>query len=219
MADTKGETVYDHIMAAPALIDATEPGRRARKKQQTRDELIRHAIRLFNERGFDETTTADIAEAADVSQRTFFRHFPSKEAVLYGDVDERRQLVRQRFDERPLDESLFVSVREAFSALVDSTPLGHEKVMLQARLAASYPSVGVYSRAVVQTAWEKELIEAVSLRLDVDPAIDPRPEIIAGGAMSALRHSLRRYWASNGRVDLTQALADALDDLGRLHDL
>ena len=77
------------------------PGRRAQKKNRTRLDLIAAANRLFAEQGFDETTTEHIAEAADVSQRTFFRHFPSKEAVLYGDTDDLRDQMRHALDLRP----------------------------------------------------------------------------------------------------------------------
>ncbi|MCO1654675.1 TetR/AcrR family transcriptional regulator [Pseudonocardia humida] len=65
------------------------PGRRERKKQLTRQALVDAAVRLFTERGYERTTVADIAEAADVSTRTFFLHFPTKEDVLLADADGR----------------------------------------------------------------------------------------------------------------------------------
>jgi len=66
-----------------------EPGRRERKKRLTRQALVDAAVRLFAERGYERTTVADVAEAADVSARTFFLHFATKEDVLLADAAER----------------------------------------------------------------------------------------------------------------------------------
>ncbi|WP_232663865.1 TetR/AcrR family transcriptional regulator [Pseudonocardia sp. TRM90224] len=66
------------------MVDAV--GRQQRKKQLTRLALVDAAVRLFTERGYERTTVADIAEAADVSARTFFLHFPTKEDVLLADT-------------------------------------------------------------------------------------------------------------------------------------
>jgi AcrR family transcriptional regulator len=63
-------------------IKPTEPGRRERRRVETREKLYRAAMRLFAERGFFETTTEDITEAADVGQGTFFNYFPTKPHVL-----------------------------------------------------------------------------------------------------------------------------------------
>jgi AcrR family transcriptional regulator len=67
----------------------SEISRRERKKSRTRDELIRAAVKLFQQRGFEATTVDDIVEAADYSRATFFRHFPAKEDVLFIDLPDR----------------------------------------------------------------------------------------------------------------------------------
>lgn len=61
------------------------PGLRERKKAKTREAIYRHAMRLFREQGYSATTVDQIAEAAEVSQTTFFRYFPTKEAVVLQD--------------------------------------------------------------------------------------------------------------------------------------
>src|SRR5918994_275367 len=63
----------------------SELGLRERKKQRTRQALRQAAVRLFLERGFEATTIADIAAAAEVAPRTFFSYYPTKEDVVLGE--------------------------------------------------------------------------------------------------------------------------------------
>ena len=195
----------------------TEPGRRDRKKNATRERLIAEGARLFETQGFDETTTTEIAEAADVAQRTLFRHFPTKEAVLFGDMVDLRFELRDALAQRPDSEPVLEAVRQAVLALADDHQRHADRRRLQFGLAARVPSVSAYSRAVVQASWEREIIGAAADRLGVDPVDDPRPEIIAGAAMSALRVATRQWTAGPAEADFV-ALADsalaATGDLG-----
>ncbi|WP_030411452.1 TetR/AcrR family transcriptional regulator [Streptomyces sp. NRRL S-1448] len=113
----------------------TTTGRRERKKARTRQALADAALRLFTERGFDNVGVREVAEAADVSLSTLFKHFPSKEALVF-DLDEDVEsalvaAVRDRAPGQPVLHALrdhLVRTRTALRAddpvfvLVESTP-------------------------------------------------------------------------------------------------
>lgn len=209
----------DRLEALGAADPRPEPLQRSRTKSRTYAALAAAGAELFASRGFDETTTNDIADAAHVSQRTLFRHFPSKEAVLYGDMDEVVFALRDALESRPADEPVLAVVRHAIASLTENFEVNRELRLLQARLAASYPSVSAYSRATVQFAWEREIIAAVAARLGVDPLDDPRPEIVAGATMSAVRVATRQWTLGQGSADyltLISAALAAIPDIGEL---
>ncbi len=79
--------------------DTAPLGRRDRKRKATRDALVEAALDLFEQKGYAATTIDDITERADVARRTFFRHFPVKEAVLYPDPDDYEHLLLRSLEE------------------------------------------------------------------------------------------------------------------------
>ena len=93
------------------------PGLRERKKARTRAEIQRQALRLFRERGYEATTIGRIAEAAEVSESTFFRYFPTKEDVVFW--DEFDPLIFEAFRAQPAElgsiRALRGSIREAMA--------------------------------------------------------------------------------------------------------
>src|SRR5918992_5761478 len=95
-------------------------GLRERKKQRTREQIADAAIRLFAERGYQATTIADIAEAAEVAPRTFFSHFPSKEAVVFHNVDRDLDGLAGALRERLPGETAFHALRRWIDAMFDA---------------------------------------------------------------------------------------------------
>jgi AcrR family transcriptional regulator len=99
---------------------AAQAGLRQRKKDSSRRAIEDAAWELFAERGYEETSINDIAERADVAPRTFFRYFPTKEAVMYPQFEELLQSVRDEFRKRPTDEPVITSIFESFEVLSGS---------------------------------------------------------------------------------------------------
>ncbi|MER6984235.1 TetR family transcriptional regulator, partial [Streptomyces carpinensis] len=101
----------DTVGAAPGT--APRPGLRERKKQRTRDALLRAALELFTTRGYEQTTVDDIAEAVDVSQRTFFRYFPGKEEAAFAVQDMVEAHFMESLRARPPHEAPLEALRRA----------------------------------------------------------------------------------------------------------
>jgi AcrR family transcriptional regulator len=92
-------------------------GLRERKKAKTQAAIQAAALKLFQERGYDETTIEQIADAAEVSPSTFFRYFPTKEDVVLLDLND--ELVIAEFKAQPPELSAIQALRNAFRAITD----------------------------------------------------------------------------------------------------
>jgi AcrR family transcriptional regulator len=105
-----------------ALLETDRPvaGLRERKKAKTRAAIQRHALRLFEEQGYDATTIEQIAEAAEVSPSTFFRYFPTKDdVVLQDDLD---PILIEAFHAQPAELSPIQALRGALRAVFAELP-------------------------------------------------------------------------------------------------
>src|SRR5687768_17616917 len=95
---------------------------RERKKEQTRLALKEAAIRLFVENGYTATSIEDIASAADVSRRTFFRYFGSKEGVIFAEADQTGAAVVAGLLAEPSEKSPLVAYRDVIVRFVEAFP-------------------------------------------------------------------------------------------------
>jgi AcrR family transcriptional regulator len=132
---------------------ATTEGLRERKKRQTREAIARAAMDLFVAHGYDEVTVADVARAADVSEKTVFNHFPTKEDLVLHGGQERRAALIEAIRTRPPGASLVEPFRDATMAFVDTVESGEvEGIVAVPRLVAQSRSL----RDRLFIGWEEE---------------------------------------------------------------
>lgn len=160
------------------------PDLRERKKQRTRDRVIHTALELFAERGFDATTIADIADAADIAPRTFFAYFDAKEAVVFHDFDEVRSAFAERLRCRDPEETAFDALRAWVAGwLAARDGMGqHERE--RRSLIRRTPALQVRDQAN-HAIFERLLSERVGEDLDL-PADSLRPRMVSAAAIAAL---------------------------------
>ncbi|MGW2133907.1 TetR family transcriptional regulator [Streptomyces coelicoflavus] len=200
---------------APA---ASRPGLRELKKQRTRDLLLRSALELFTARGYEETTVDDIAEAADVSQRTFFRYFASKEdaAFFVSRLAESRfvdAVLARPPEEAPLD-ALRMALTESWNTIGEAVeqliPL--ELHMRFYRVIESTPAL-LAAHLRRATELEEEIARVVAAREGLDIDRDPRPRVVVA-VFGAVMRVTERIWSARDEVglaalrDLTTAYLD-----------
>jgi AcrR family transcriptional regulator len=166
-------------------------GRRARKRMETRQSLVNAAIALFDERGFDQVTVTDIADRADVDASTFFRHFGSKEAVLFTDWVDFTDNIGAALDRRPPEEQLFDAIVGALLEMGSRRPIDGEMEFLRGKLTQSSPVLKVQS-LVYRERLVNELAAAIARRLGTDPATDAYPYLAATVWAAALDFYRRR---------------------------
>lgn len=203
-------------MLCCAVMDTTM-GLRERKKLRTREQLTDAAFRLFTERGFDATTIEDIVEQVEVSPRTFFRYFDSKEDVVIGFFDDMGHKLRAMLEARPEKEAPFTAVRGALRSLVDVYTADADRVLAAKRLAHETPSIR--ARLLDKHArWENGMTEGLAARMGVDPERDPRPRLIAAVALAAYSTAVNEWSAAEGKGDLRALVDDALQAVGHGFD-
>jgi len=166
-----------------------KPGLRERKKQQTRDRIASVALDLFAERGYDHTTLAEIAEAADVSPRTIFAYFQSKEDILFCDEPLLYELLERTLRERAPGATTVDALREFMSSFDEFD----EHARLRKRIIGASESLRTSERA--RSAPMEELVtESIARDLGDVGADDIRPRLIAASvtaAFSAVRDRLQ----------------------------
>ena len=214
-------------MTLPSTAPAREPraSLRERKKLATRRSLRRVALDLVAERGFAHVTVEDIAEAADVSPRTFFNYFPSKEAAVVGADPDRVATLRERIVHEAPGEPVLTALRVVMTSEAEAwadelSELGGDPADWLRRVKEARADPHLRAAHAAQMAMvERAIAEGLAERLGTDVDRDPYPGLLAATAAGVFRASITFWAGSGGTVPLDQlvdlafrALADGLPE-------
>jgi len=190
---------------------------RERKKDQTRDALARSAIALFQAKGYEATTVAEIARAANVSRRTFFRYFPTKDALLFVDNSDHLERFREILDTREPSDGTGDPVRRACLDQASEYVRDRDHLLARARIIESSPNLCKQERQQ-DLLWERAITDALLVAPHPSVAAERRARMLAGGIVGAMRAAINEWQRHDGDVDLVRLTGEALD-LFDLRDL
>jgi AcrR family transcriptional regulator len=178
-----------------------QPGLRERKRQQTRERLTRVAMALFLERGFEATTLDDIAAAADISRRSFFHYFASKEDVVFAWQEESTAALIAAVATRPASESMLTAAENAIAAMARQLEPGEAIAM--ARLKRENPALQARDQVKYEKL-ERALAEALGKRAG-HKTEKLQARLVAMITIGAMRIGAE-FWADDGGCEKPEAL-------------
>ncbi|NJC71694.1 TetR family transcriptional regulator [Planosporangium thailandense] len=188
----------------------TSTGLRERKKVATRQALHEAAVRLAVERGLSNVTVEAIADAVDLSRRTFSNYFDGKEdAVLYGYEQGLRTLL-DLLRVRPAEESPWTALRQAFHGLHSDPDEPDPHWLAEYRLVRENPSLLARQLAALARV-ERELTEVIAERIGDQPGGSTRARVMAATFLTGLRLAMQ-LWLDEPRARPLSEVADTVFD-------
>jgi AcrR family transcriptional regulator len=178
-----------------------------RSGEDARRRLQQAALELYLERGYDATTTAQIAERAGVTERSFFRHFADKREVFFDGEAALRTALVTTITQAPADLPPLAVLRAAFCAVVPI--LEENRALAEARAPVIASTPALRERALAKT---EALNDAVAEALRKRGLPESQALLAAQIAMAAFGHAAREWRAAPSR-DLRALIAEAFDDV------
>ncbi|TDZ45123.1 TetR/AcrR family transcriptional regulator [Mycobacteroides franklinii] len=188
---------------------------RDRQRTQIRADIRRSAFRLFVERGYDAVTTEEIASAAGVSARTFFRHIPTKEELLLGPVRHGGAAIVDLLERRPARESPDLAM---INCIVEHARLFDEDDVEEWRQALLVAPEFLHKLTLNTPADRERAAKLLAARMGVDTDADMRPGLLAQLAFAAGDYGFRQWVKQTGhRQPLGRFLSEALEAVKSPH--
>jgi len=179
------------------------------RRRSTHEALRQAALKSFAHKGFANVTVTELAREAGVTERTFFRHFPTKEAVLFQDYETQLEWLTDALARRPSSESLFDAVLASVAAFPHDLEVVRQAATARTELISAN-RIASHLR-VVQASFARALTDFVRNRHPDMANIDLAAEV-AGSALAAALVVAVENWGRNGCADdLGELVAASLD--------
>lgn len=188
-------------------------GRRERKRRETRERIEAAARTLFLQRGFDAATIEDITEAADVSKRSFFDYFPSKEDVVFAWQDAFADGIAAAVATRPLDEPVIRVVEESLASAILASADPQSMALFD--LIRSTPALRARDH-LKYSKLEQKLGEALAARAGSDEGERFRMRLLAAVVVAAMRTGGDRWHGMDSKLPLDAFAREVFTELWRL---
>lgn len=190
------------------------PGLRERTRRAVHREIAEVGMALFLEHGFEETTIDQIAEAAGISRRSFFRYFATKEDVVLGDMVERGHRIGAELAARPPGEEPWTAVRAALLALRDEGPADPAADLGVARMMHRAPSLRTRSLEK-HLSWQEILVPELARRLREERGFDEvmaehRAAAVIATALTCLDVATETWLRLDGEASLEDLWDEAV---------
>ncbi|MDE1994781.1 MAG: TetR family transcriptional regulator [Rhizobiaceae bacterium] len=185
---------------------------RETKKERTRQQMLEAALMLIAEKGFEQTTIDEIAEVVQVSSRTFFRYFPTKEDVVVAWVDDEFSMIAEKLAQWPSEATPFTAATGAMRTfLVDYEACGEFFLRIE-RVISGSPTISA-RKAARTSLLVTELSCSLAQRMGLNADRDLLPDLIAGAVTAAARAAIRAWLAHDGKAGLVGLYDAAIDRL------
>jgi AcrR family transcriptional regulator len=178
---------------------------RAQARASVRAKVAQSVFNVFAERGFEETTASEAAEAAGISRASFFRYFSTKEEAVFAAQEAMGEQIAEALGERPPEEDAWTALRRAFDAAVRNYEKSPTDTLARVRLARGTPALRAHELER-QQQWRQMISDVLAPRLGMKPG-DVRSEAVAGAAMAAFAAAVS-CWADRGEAADLIALID-----------
>ena len=192
------------------MSDVTETDVATEQRNGVRARVEEAALELFSSRGFDDVTSDEVADAAGISRRTFFRYFPTKADAVWGDFAGHVARLARLLEDSPADRPVLPSICAAYIEVNEYPPA--EQVLLRQRLRLILTEPALQAHSQLRYAEIDRVVAGHVARRTGDSAAGLLPRLVATSTRAAATTAFE-VWLADPDAVLSRALHRAFDEL------